>query len=596
MNYGRTKISGLLAGVLILGAMSCARQPADTAVHMKGWNLPASEVAREYDRVKGPGTFAGASLADRESFARTLADKEILLRFARRQYPRLDEAHARTYRAACEKELQREFFRVQRESFHLAPAEVARQLPLVSREARVRLVYLASRGALEQVRKDQQAGMSFEEIAGRYGRGASGRGALAASSPPESGSPRWREVTVRADDARPSYPLAAQALLRDLPEGGVSEPFETLMGVMVAQVVSYRPLPEASDSLYQDKAKKLLDAVGYMHYYQTWVDSLRTAARFAFHPQAYPIVTRHFAAFWDSVDAAETQGASIDREVLRPPLGRFSAEERNEPIYDLWGKTHTVGEYVTSLNDVALDYWPTKGSPERLAFQIEGRITRLLYAGEAAKTGLTRAPEMVRRFKLREEEALLDQFRNGLSAQKAAPSAEEIRAEYEKAPDRYLQPVGVSFSALRYPAGKDARVRAFLRRVRAAGSQGWMELAPQEHQADSTVQFLPPTALMDAAGPAPSLALAPFMQAARGMEPGQVSEPIHSPTGIGLVWVKEKRPQTQLSLEQVTPKIRARLEEAKKDSLVEAMLTEGRKTFGVTVYPARLGSPRTAKP
>ncbi len=589
--WGVPSVIVLTAAAAVLFGGGCSSEPADAAVSLKGWSMTRDQVKQEFDRVNGEGAFDTVKVESRTNFASTLADKEALLRISREAKPALEGRHARYTRISYEKALQREFLKYRRGLYRLEDEEVTRNIPLVSREADIRVVSIGHKDNGPKVYEAQQAGATFEEIAERFG--IEQRPTMPGEKPrvDAAGRPvKWMETTVRITDRRQSPALHLQGLIRNLPEGEMSGPLETSQGVIVIKILRYRPLAEASDPGFAERTRPILENLGYMGFYQQWMDSLRQESGLKFHRQNFPPVIELMSAFWDSVNAAGLAGQPVDYPGLTVPSSRVPAEHKDTPVFDLYGKTYTVNDFIRSLDNIDLDFWPTQGDVERAKFQIESRIYRLLYQQTAERQGFPETPDFARLNKRIQEEAWLNQYYDHLATLKETePTPEEIKAEYDKNSDLYKRPMMISFSSLTYPAGKEDRCRATLKKLRAGAPLLWFDLAPAEAATDPAINYQPPTDMIDTSRPAPFPAWQPYVEIAKTMEPGMISDVVSSPAGPALVRTQDIQPARPMTLDEATPRIATGIRERKKTEVIERELAEARKKFGVKVHPERLG-------
>jgi hypothetical protein len=582
--FGWSRLASGLALFLLLGG--CQKAPPDAVVALRDFHLTLPQVAGIFEERNGAGSFDTASVATRERFVRTLADREILLRVARREVPNLTGRQARQYRVMHEKFLYREMLNHRRTNFKLPPAAVAENVPRLQRQARVRQFAIMDMPTAQEAARAIEAGSSFEALANRFASrtGASARGGAKAGAV----APKWVERTVRVDDRRVPPPLVVDALLRDLKPGSLVGPTMTMEGYLVTQVLGYEPLPEATDSVWVDRAEHALEGLAYMNVYEVWMDSLKKSAGYGFHPEGYPIVQERFAAFWDSVDGLGRAGVRYDFQSAAAPVGGLTAERQATPLYDFYGP-RTVADYLQGLDSVDLDYWPTRGSAEKINRQIEARLNRLLLRHEAFRIGLNHSEGFRALMTPVEERLRLDELYERTTRDVPPPKPEEIAAEYARLGDTLQTPELISFSALTYPPGENARIQAVRERLRSGAPLLWLELAPAEAAADTTVRYLPPTELLNTSLPPPEPGWTAYFRAARQLQAGEISEPIPATNGgLALVRVVDRRPPQRMSLEQATPPLQERLQEAARDRRVEEILRRDRKRLGLRVFADRL--------
>ncbi len=589
-----------LALSLLVG---CAREPKDAVISLKHWSMDLSQVQAEYNRVhakEGVDPFSALSNADRVDFAKTLADREILVRQARKEIPRLEGKQARQYRVNYERELQQSYLRWRRESFHLPPDVLAKQLLLVSRTAKAQLLPLPSLKAMTDVEGYQKDGLTFDQIVQKVSADVPEKFKIVkkvSSDAPEKVKgriPPGTAVDYEVRVGKPGVPPAVidHVLLRDVPAGGMTPPFLTANGPTMLHVQEFTPIPEASDTAFVRDARETLESIAYMGVYKAWSDSLRQAAGFAFHPESYPIIQKEFEAFWDSVKAVQAQKIHVEFQAMRAPIWRFSADERKQPLYDMWGKTHTVEDFVLGLDGTDLDHWPSIGTAEKIKFQIEARLERLLFQQQAEKTGFPQMPEFVPKAKRWEDEEYLDRYYEILGSRIPAVTDQDMKALYDKGPDSFQSPEKLSFCAFTWRVGKEARAKAVLAKVRQADSSGTFAIALAEHLADSTFNYQPPTKLLEVQRPAPVQQWSDFMQVARGLQAGQTSETFSNGRTVSFVKVVNRIPARTLSFDEAKSMLEPLVVESKKSTLLDSILKKERKSQHLLVHPERLGQPK----
>ena len=581
-----------LGGVLLACAglgTGCQQAPPDAVVAMRGWHVTLPRMVEEYERVNGIGSFDTTSTAGRERFARTLADREILLRLAAKRHDSLSGRYARQFEVSREKALNREFLRSRRAAFQLSPEAEAENLPRLGRSARIRQTLITDAERAREAGEALQAGARFEEGARRYGDPLSPRVATMFDAPADR---RWFERTVRVDDRRLPPRLIVEGLLRNLQPGETAGPTTTTEGYVILQLAGYEPIAEAADTAWVSRAREALHRLAYMNVFEAWSDSLRKASGLQFHQENYPLIRERFAAFWDSIEVLRREGRMFDFQGMRAPIWRFSTEEQARPLFDLWGRTRSVGEYLGSLNRIDLDFWPTVGEVEKIQGQIEGRCNRLLLEEEAVKLGFPERPEFSAVLAPLRERYLLEQYYDQLTAEIAPPTPEELKAEFARQGDAWRVPDLVSFSALTYPTTKEARARATLQKLRTGSPLLWLELAPAEAAADTAVRYVAATELLPVNQPPPFPEWTAFFRTARVMKAGEISDLIPATTGgLAIVRVADLRPARPMTLEEAGPELSRRMIDARKDEAIEQQLERERKRQGVKVHLDRLGAP-----
>lgn len=580
--------AGVVASLAGLGT-GCQRVPPDAVVSMRGWHVTLPGLVEEFERVNGIGSFDTTSIAGRERFARTLADREILLRLAGATHSGLAGRYARQFDISREKALNREFLRWRRTEFRLSPEAEAENLPRLLRSARVRQALITDMDRAKGAEDALRSGAPFEQVAGTWADPVDARVAQLTGAPKGS---RWFERTVRVDDRRIPPRLLIDALLRDLKPGETAGPTTTTEGYAICEVLGYEPVPQAADSAWVRRAREALHLLAYMNVYEGWSDSLKRASGLEFHQESYPLVQERFAAFWDSIEGLRREGKVFDFQGIRAPIWRFGAEDRSRPLFELFGRTRTVGDFVEGLNRIDLDYWPTVGDVRKIGGQIEARCNRLLLEEEAEKLGFPERPEFQAVLKPVRERYTLEQYYDGLTAEVGTPAPDELKAELARQADIWKTPEMVSFSALTFPRAKEARARATLQKLRSGPPLLWLELGPAEAAADTSVHYVAATELLPVSQPPPFPEWSAFFRQARLMQVGEISDLIQATSGdLAIVRVADRRPSRAMTLEEAAPELTRRMIEERKNEKVERELEKERKSRKVEVQVDRLGAP-----
>jgi parvulin-like peptidyl-prolyl isomerase len=565
---------------LSLVPLGCSSTPDNTVVAMKGWSLTADQVAAEYAHLLSPAVFDTLSAAKREGFARTLADREILVRLARKRSPEPTGSRARSYRVNAEKALQREYLAEMRSRFRVTPEQETRDLPRLCREARVNQLLVVNAEQAAKAAAALKAGRKFEEVAREY--------ADAQSPPDQPPPPPFRERTIRPDDRQAPSQLLKEALLRDLPLGAVTDPLKLPEGTVFLQVLEYRPIPQASDTAWAAQARRALKSLVWMDRSAQWIDSLRSASGLVFHPEVYPLMVERFGAFWDSIEGLRGQGIAYDFAGTRAPSWRLSEEDRARPVYEMWGRTHTLDDYFESLNGVDLDLWPTSSKLENVSKQLEARVGRLLVEGQAEKEGFVQSERMRSALAPIHEKWMLEEYYAVVTASVPEPGPDSLQAALERNRSWLRFPEALTFSVLAFPENREAAGRSVSAKLRDGGS--WEELAKaaaREHGA----WYLPQSQPRDTG-------LGPFLPewgdywtAALRLPQDGVSELLRAGNGQWfLVRILERRPARDKTLAEARPVLVQRITGAAKDRIIERIIKEQRQKLRVRVWPELLAA------
>ncbi len=595
--FGILALVLVLIPALVLGP-ACQRIPDEAAVSLRGWSLTADEVAAECARLRGPGAFDTLSVAERELFARALADREILLRLARQDGVTLERPEIRRgYRIDHERTLVREFLRHLRDRFRPAAEQEARLLPRLFRQAHIEQFIVSDAQRAEEAQRMLRAGGDFEATARRFSdvvaaggspAGAAPPGGASAGTAPAASVPQPKEV--RVDDRHTPSQVIKAVLVDDPPGDGLLDPIRMPEATLFVRLLGFEPLAEASDSAWVEKASKALRSLVWMDRSAQWSDSLKRAAGLAFHSESYPLIAERFAALWDSIEGLRDENIAYDFLSIRAPLGRFAPEERERPLFDLWGRTRTVGEYLTSLDDVDLDHWPGSGPLAKTAQEIEGRIERLLITEEALRRGFAANPAFREALRPVEEKWTLDAYCAHATAEAGEPSPDSLAAAYQRHRNLFRFPEAVSFSVLSYPASDEARARRIHRRL-VEGPAGLMaELGPSEAE-NHGAWYLPPTRPRDISLDPFRPEWADFWMAVRRMQPGEYALVLSAADSRwAIVRVEERRPERYRTIEEARPYLLSKIVNQEQNRIMEEILREQRRRMGLRIQRSRLAA------
>lgn len=555
---------------------ACSPARKDVVVEGKGWRMTLPEVQSEYERLKGAGKFAEATAKERESFAQTLADKELLLRLAKQKHPKLDFRQSRLMRFQYEDWIHKDFSAARRAAFQPPEQDVASAAKLIAREAKAVGTLFATEEDARQTIEEVKNGANFQEVSLR-------RGLKLPPAVEGAGESVLQQVTLRVDDPQVHPPFFAEVFLRDLPVGGLTDPVQMRGGFAVLQVQSYTDVPEFSQPEFLGKTGSLLPNLLYYRNYVAWLDSLRTAAKFQIHPESYPVIRKRMVAFWDSLDALRTSGIEVDYGILpAPSVSSLTREERDTPVFDMFGKTETVAGFFRGLEEYDLSRWPF-GDSLRMVGRIRERAERLLTQKEAENLGFDKSPAFAARMKRLNEQAFLTLYHDSLW--NGEPTDEEIKAAYGTIPSsQILRPHRLSLSALIYPADLKERADQMRERLRQGGSASWEQLAPAEHGADSRILYVPPTRLLEPGRPCPIVAWEPLILAVTPLEEGAITEVVPGKDVYYIVKSVKVLAAGDMTIEEARQRLTDTVRGQKQDAMLEQVLDAARPKAGIKFH------------
>lgn len=567
-------VSVLAAGsaLVFMGISSCSKTDPDAVAVAKGWVLTEAELKAEFERVNDEIQYSAATPKQKSDFAQLLLDKEIVLGIARTACPEPDYKRARLDRIMWEKILSRMFLEHRRNLYKLTPEEQARQLQLVSREAKVKQAAIRD-ADFDAVLEAAKSGMTFPQIVEKF----------AVQTSPNA--PRLTDTGIRIGQG--PRELVRAILLNDVPAGVVVGPVRTTRGVFLCLVESYMPFDLNQQPEALERAKAVVEDLNYIPFNQAYTDSLFGLAKMKVHEEQVPLIGERFGAYWDSIQNALP---GVDFQTLRAPVWRFDATESALPMLELYDKTYTVGDFVKSLDQVDLDYWPTGMTPGATRFQVGQRGYRLIYEMEALKTGYTNDPEFLATMERIYEEHLLEQYRDRTIKPTQEPTEEQMRARYSESSALYLSEEKLSFGVLIFPPAEEKRVAA-VRAQLEANPEKWEEIGAAEASRGTGVQFLPDSGIMRTIDAPPDPSWTPLRDTAVVMEANQLSAPVRTQHGLSIVRCNQRLHAAPMSYEEAKEQVRAALVETMTDQEIERQIQAARQARKAKVLTEKLGVP-----
>jgi hypothetical protein len=586
-----------LLGLVLLGPLcllpgGCVGKPKDIAVEMPGWRMTMPQVVAEYERINGAGSFASTTAKVREDFVRTLADKELLLRLARKTGPKLDARQSHIYRVNWDEWIVRDYLSQRRDAHKPSPEEVAAIHRKLGRETSVLGTLFKTKDVAEQALAEIKSGASFDDVSRRLGVPNSTPKPSPGMDVPTSTTTILKLMKLRVDGRGVYPPFILETAMKDLPEGALTKPIPVTEGAVILKVVGYRDLPEAQDpAFFSGKMGDMITGMVFASVQQKWLDSLKTTTGTLVHPETFPVVRKRMVAFWDSLDVLRTQGVVVDYPNLpAPTVHSLPPAEASQILFELRGKKYTVEEYFRGLNDTDMNNWPF-GDSLKMATRIQERVNRLLIQSEAVKIGFDKTPGFVQRMKRLEEQGLLNQYHDGFM-HGVEPTPGEIKALFDQLPPGggLLTGERLSFSALVYPMPLKDRAQATLVKLRAGGAASWEALAKAEQQADPAISYVPPTRLLEYGRPMPVPSWNALIAEAQTLQPDQISDVLPGQNSWDIVRLIKRLPAGAMTLEESTPRLRQRVIEAKQDSVTEATLVAARSKIAVKIHTELLAA------
>jgi len=238
----------------------------------------------------------------------------------------------------------------------------------------------------------------------------------------------------------------------------------------------------------------------------------------------------HFPAMYESLDTARKAGTELDYQALPPPLHRFSPEERALELVRWSGGVFTVGDFVKSLWDIDLDYWPTIGDVKKISTQVIRRMTRWAYMEVTKKAGVLEDPDFKPEIDRKIDELLLNRFHDEHLKAHADRVTDEMVARYWEANQaKYVTQDLVGYGFIRFPG--DARELAQRTYEAIRGGQDWSMAANTARRQDERVVF---EAMLDPTSGPP---YPEITAVAMNYEPAPQGATITEPVQAGGDWV-----------------------------------------------------------
>jgi len=520
---------------LLFAFAACDRAAEEAVVaSVDDYSLTLQQVRSEYDRVNEEGAWDAASVDERADFASLLLDKQMLVMIAREHCPEPDVKRERLERILAEKTLVRLAEEGRREKFPFPPERKAELMRRLQRAARVRTVVVEA-----QYMKDATAaveeGVGFDEIVGRYAwLGREGKASIDTMN---------IAVGVAGRD------MVFKVLLDDPAEGDVVGPAATRQGPIVSEILSFEPIELDGDPRIQETAETYALDYDYLPVQNVFFDSLRAAADVKVFDEGVTVIRERFAGFWDSVRAE----SDVDLQALRAPIWRFDEADRAVPAFELFGETHTVGEYVLSLDDLDIDVWPPKAEQERVKTMVEQRALRFIVYFQAIKEGYDKHPQYLATMARMREQQLLEQFRDRWLVTQVEVPEERMRKQYEDNPEKYETAEQIAYGMIVFPASEEQRARAF--RAKLKTGDPWEELAEAEVARGTGVLFEADTGLRSIRVPPPRPSWIPYRNLASTLQPGEYSEVTETGERWAIVRCNDRAPARMSTFEEARPQI-----------------------------------------
>jgi hypothetical protein len=569
-----------LAAALCAGAcLAAACAPADPPVARgQGWTLTRAQLAAEYDRIYGPHGYQRARPERRARFLTAAVNKQLLLDEARRAVPQLSPRNQRRVRVEAGRQLLEDYRQILWKAGRPDSARLERAGERVAREVRAWAIVTAGALRADSCRAALAAGAPFEEVWRRWGR-----------DHPES---QQMDLGWRDPLALPPRVMRG-VFLNDLSPGGVTAPIATRRGIWIVRAVEYRPFDLAAREGYAARARELLVRMLYRDARMAARDSLELAFGYRLHPAACLPVARAVRAYLDSVSASHGPGEHADPWSVRAPHWRLSVEEGARPLAELNGETITAADFVRGLDEVDVRDWPRRPGENAAVGDVGTEMMRRMLTLDARRRGFDARPDYLQAVQRRHDDALLDEYHEGVLLPQIAVTASEVDSLLAADPQRWAVPERVEFSAVIFPAEQGAAAREFLEAARRVDAYGWNDLAGGISEGVAEAEYIETTDMLDVGRPPEPPSWQPMLEAAAQLPVGGITGPVPVPElgGNAVVRLIERLPAAPLAPHAARAVAEREVRLLKVDAELERILAAAGRRQRVRTWPERLAPP-----
>jgi len=501
-----------LGGLLL---SRCAQEPPDPVViSLEGRTVPLSEVVYEFDRLNAETSWAQASPAQRKAFVKTFGSKELLVK----------RVHEVIGTELVGREA-REYTR------WLDNLEVAVMWDsLVARE-RTSAAERDSLAAL-QSHERQMTHVSSRDgdlIAAIGERVAAGEDLLAVGRDFAERHPEKVFLNAGGWVDRTRLPAELADPLFALDEvGAIAGPFDTerygwhIMRFDGERAVDMEAWAREFEAFMEGGKRRSVISRAR--------ERIRQKYAFKVAEESFEPIRRAFEALFDSLAGDDPHQFSADLAALRPPLHRFTEEELALPLVSWNGGAWTLGEFVGSLDDTNIFFWPGIGGDWRIRGRILLRMEQWASRREAHELDVLNDPELARMKDRKRTELLLDRFYDQrVRAQAMEVTREHVVGYWEEHREEYWSDATGVYGYLWVPA--DARQLADEAVAQLRAGRDWETVGREMAARDTSVDF---RALLDEQLAASYAKLTPLVL---GFELGEQRPLITDPVEYGEGWV-----------------------------------------------------------
>ena len=561
-----------LAIVTALWIVGCADQDPSIVAAMDGWTLSIEELRGHHERLYPQMPFQAVPCEGRTKLLHDLVNNQLLLGMARAQIDELSWPMARRIRNEREKLLVDGFFRDLWGGFTVDPAQKDEVLARMSREVHLQRIVHSRITAADSCYADIMAGLSFEEAYAKY-------------------QPRVEAQSTAFDMGWVSpetlpHKVVTKVFLRDAAPGHVITPTHTVRGIVVMKVLGFRPQTFRPSQV--ELVDEMIRVLCYRDTLRVFSENMRQKHGYKVFEENYPIVNRCFNSYWDSLRIEHPQANRIAMLGYRAPLWKLAPEDRDVPIYEFSGKIGTAEDFLKSLNNCDIEFWPGGPDREHRAREIGNRLQRLFIEGEAVGLGRAELPEIRAQLSRLEDEAYLDDFFNRIIAPTISATPEETRAEWIAHPEAYRIHERAAFTVMRFPPYAREAAVAFRANHKDDSTRDWALAARAAADADTNIIFEKDDGVIDLELPPQDIRLQPLLPEIAKLETHQVSALIELHDGYALLRCNYRRHPEPLPEASALPLAEGEVKRQKVDRKVEQLLDAERRARRVREYAERL--------
>jgi len=440
---------------------------------MKGRTWTLSQVEAEHDRIDPGMPWRELGEEDRRQFVEVLANKELLVQNARDLYDdQLGGRELLIYNRWADRQLLREFWKSQRTSIEVPEAVIDSICVALSEQRYLRTITCDHVEDAREIYDRWLAGEDFDALGEEY---------VAKNETVRTLNWGWMD--------RPKlFPEMGNLLWSLDTLGQVAVPFETpRFGYHVMRLDSIRTVDpqqqrpfaemEANNTYKGERIREIMDSIAEKYSFEVITENLG------------PLRGR-FAAMHDSLNADRQAGVELDLKALPPPIHRFTERERALPLVKWSGGVMTIGDFVETLWEVDLDYWPTVGNQEKIVSQIERRLQRWSFRREADAEKAAEHPELKAKMERKHDELLIDRYhREHLAIFGERVTDTDVAEYWQMRREDYRSRDLVGYGFMRFPLGaRDLALRTY--EQLKAGS-AWVIAAQNARRSAPQVIFEP---------------------------------------------------------------------------------------------------------